>query len=84
MSQHRISGLADPIEYDDAVTKRYVAAQVQALTDIIQDIRPVRNIVGSYNKMLGNIENQIVLLKYELRLVGWKEAHKNALLTFFF
>ena len=29
MSQHRISGLADPVEYDDAVAKRYVAARVQ-------------------------------------------------------
>ena len=35
MSQHRISGLTDPVEYDDAVTKRYVAARVQGLTDAI-------------------------------------------------
>ena len=45
MSQHRISGLADPVEYDDAVTKRYVAARVHWLTDIISEMMPVKNIV---------------------------------------
>ena len=88
MSQHRISGVADPIEYDDSVTKRYVAARVQALTDTIQDMQPVWNIVEAYNKIFDVIDNQI-LLKYEFlpdrinpRRI-WQKVNKSSLLTNF-
>ena len=37
MSNHRISGLADPTDADDAVTRRYVASLFQALSDEVQD-----------------------------------------------
>ena len=37
MSNHRISGLADPTDADDAVTRRYVVLQFQALSDEVQD-----------------------------------------------
>ena len=37
MSNHRISGLADPTDADDAVTRRYVASRFQALSDEVQD-----------------------------------------------
>ena len=33
MSNHRISGFADPTDADDAVTRRYVASRFQALSD---------------------------------------------------
>ena len=39
MSNHRISGLADPNDADDAVTGRYVASRFQALSDEVQDNR---------------------------------------------
>ena len=39
MSNHRISGLADPTDADDAVTRRYVASRFQALSDEVQDKR---------------------------------------------
>ena len=34
ISNHRISGLADPTNADDAVTRRYVASGFQALSDV--------------------------------------------------
>ena len=37
MSNHRISGLADPTDADDAVTRRYIALWFQALSDEVQD-----------------------------------------------
>ena len=36
MSNHRISGLADPTDADDAVTRRYVASRFQELSDEVQ------------------------------------------------
>ena len=38
MSNHRISGLADPTDADDAVTRRYVASRFQALSGEVQGI----------------------------------------------
>ena len=37
MSIHWISGLADPTDADDAVTRRCVASRFQALSDEVQD-----------------------------------------------
>ena len=37
ISNHRISGLADPTDADDAVTRKYVASRFQALSDAVQD-----------------------------------------------
>lgn len=39
MKQHKIIGLADPVNFDDAVTKRYVSSRVQALVDDMSEIR---------------------------------------------
>ena len=36
-SNHRISGLAEPTDADDAVTRRYVASRFQAPSDKVQD-----------------------------------------------
>ena len=37
ISNYRISGLSDPTDADDAVTRRYVAWRFQALSDEVQD-----------------------------------------------
>ena len=37
MSNHRISGLADPTDADATVTRRYVASWFQGLIDEAQD-----------------------------------------------
>ena len=39
MNQHKIVGLSDPVESDDAATKRYVSSMFQALIDEINQIR---------------------------------------------
>ena len=39
MKQHKIIGLADPVNLDDAVTKRYVASRIQALVDEMSEMR---------------------------------------------
>ena len=36
MNNHRISGLADPTNADDAVKWRYVASRFQALSDVVR------------------------------------------------
>ena len=33
MNQHKIVGLTDPVNSEDAVTKRYVSSRFQALID---------------------------------------------------
>ena len=46
---------------------------------------PVKNIVETHNKILGVIDNQILLLKYEQQSgERWKEVHRNFILTAFF
>ena len=81
MSQHRISGLADPIKYDDTVIKFCLAAKVQGIIDTISEMQPVKNIVEAYNKIFGVIDNHMLLLKYELQSGGWKEVRRNSILT---
>ena len=39
MNQHKIVGLSDPVDSDDAATKRYVSSRFQALIDEINQIR---------------------------------------------
>ena len=41
MSNHKIRGLADPTDANDAVTMRYVASRFQALSDEVQDNKSV-------------------------------------------
>ena len=77
MSQHRISGLVGPVEYDNAVTKRYVAARVQGLTDTISKIQPAKNIVEAYNKIFGVIDNQTLLLNMSLPAANGKKFTKT-------
>ena len=36
ISNHRITGLADLTDADDAITRRYVASRFQALSDEVQ------------------------------------------------
>ena len=63
MSNHRISGLADPTDADDAVTRRYVASRFQALSNEVQDkkckLDALQNLFGVEN-------NQVLIRKYEI------------------
>ena len=63
MSNHRISGLADPTDADDAVTSRFVASRFQALSDEVQGIGD--NLDALLN-LLGVENNQVLIRKYEL------------------
>ena len=55
MSSHRISGIADPTDADDAVTRRYVASRFQALSDEVQGnkrkLDALQNLFGVKNKI---------------------------------
>ena len=53
MSNHRISGLADPIDADDAVTRRYVASRFQALSDEVQGIGDNKKKLDALQNLLG-------------------------------
>ena len=63
MINHRISGLADPTDADDAVTKRYVASRFQALSDEVQGnkrkLDDLQNLFGVEN-------NPVLIRKYEI------------------
>ena len=63
MSNHRISGLADPTDADDAVTRRYVASQFQALSDEFQD---KKNKLDALQNFLGVVNNQVLMREYEI------------------
>ena len=63
MSSHRISGLVDPTDADDAVTRRYVASRFQALSDEVQGNKSK---LGAFLNLLGVENNQVLLRKYEL------------------
>ena len=63
MSNHRISGLVDPIGADDAVTRRYVASRFQALSDEVQDNKSK---LDALLNLLGVENNQVLIRVYEL------------------
>ena len=56
MSNHTISGLADPTDADDVVTRRYVASRFQALSDEVQDKKSkmdaLQNLFGVENNQV--------------------------------
>ena len=55
MSNYRISGLADPTDADDAVTRRYVASRFQAFSEEVQGtnrkLDALQNLFGVTNKI---------------------------------
>ena len=63
MSNHRISGLADPTDADDAVTRRYVASRFQALSDEVQGIGGK---LDALQDLLGVVNNQVLIREYEI------------------
>ena len=65
MSNHRISGLADPTDADDAVTRRYVASRFQALSDELQGNKSKLDTLQNF---LGVVNNQV--LKREYKITG--------------
>ena len=58
MSNHRISGFADPTDADDAVTRRYVA-----LSDEVQD---KKSKLDALQNFLGVVNNQVLIREYEI------------------
>ena len=67
MSIHRISGLADPTDADDAITRRNVASLTQALSDEVQGIGAYKRKLDVLQTLLGVENNQVLLMKYDLR-----------------
>ena len=67
MSHHRISGLADPTDADDGVTRRYVASRFQALSDEIQGIGGK---LDALLNLLGVENNQVLIRKYGFEIHG--------------
>ena len=62
MSNHRISGLVDPTDADDAVTRRYVASRFQALKNEVQD---KQSKLDAFQNFHGVENNQILIRNYE-------------------
>ena len=63
MSNHKISGLADPTDADDAVRRRYVASRFQALRDEVQGNKSK---LGSFLNLLEVVNNQVLIREYEI------------------
>ena len=53
MKLHKIMGLADPLNADDAVTKRYISSRFQALNDSLRAISRKITFDGFFLLMLG-------------------------------
>ena len=63
MSNHRISGLANPTDADDAVTRRYVASRFQVVNDEVQgDKRKL----DALQNLFGVENNQVLIREYEI------------------
>ena len=62
MSNHRISGLANPTDADDVVTRRYVASRFQALSDV-QNKKSKLDVIQNF---LGVENNQVLIREYEI------------------
>ena len=68
MSNHRISGLADHTDADDAVTRRYDASRFQAPSDEVQDKKSKLDVLQNF---LGVVNNQVLIREYEIIGVHW-------------
>ena len=69
MSNHRISGLANPTHADDAVTRRYVASRFQALSDEVQD---KKSKLDALQNLFGVENNQELIWKCEIIRADFK------------
>ena len=72
MSNHRISGLADPTDADDAVTRRYVASLFQALSDEVQD-KKIK--LDALQNLFGVENNRVLRRKYEIIDTDFEKLH---------
>ena len=63
ISNHRISGIADPTDADDTVTRRYVASRFQALSDEVQD---KKSKLDALQNFLGVVNNQELIRECEI------------------
>ena len=64
ISNHRISGLADPTNADDGVTRRYITSRFQALSDEVQD---KKSKLDALQNLFGVENNQVLIRKYEIK-----------------
>ena len=71
MSNHRISGLADPTNADDAVSRRCVASRFQALNDEVQG---KKSKLDALQNLFGVENNQVLLRKYEITAFGFEHV----------
>ena len=72
MRNQRISGLADPTDADDAVTRRYVASRFQAVSDEVQD---KRSKLDALQNFLEVVNNQVLIREY--KMIGWNFLTHN-------
>ena len=63
MSNHRISGLADPTAAEYAVTSGFVASRFQELSDEVQDNKRK---LDAFQNFLGAEDNQVLIRVYVL------------------
>ena len=74
MSNHRVSGLADPTDADDAVTRRYVASRFQALSDEVQGNKRK---LGALQNLLAVVNNQVLIRKCEITGLDFEYVGDN-------
>ena len=85
MSNHRISGLADPTDADDAVTRRYVASRFQALSDEVQGNKRKLDV---FQNLFGVDNNQVLIREYEIigtdfELNSWESTDEKITRAYF-
>ena len=78
MSNHRISGLADLTDADDAVTRRYVASRFRALIDEVQD---KKSKLDALQNLFEVENNQVLIRKYEIIGADFYSSRMRSIIT---
>ena len=72
MGNHRITGLADPTDADDAVTRKYVASRFQALSD---EVQANKSKSGALQNLLGVVNNKVLIIReYEITGIDFEHV----------
>ena len=69
MTSHRISGLADSTDANDAVTRRYFASRFQAPSDEVQGNKIK---LGAFLNLFGVVNNQVLIREYEITVTDFE------------